>query len=61
MLEDLAKPIQDLKEEISRNRGGVFDAPAIEAQIREREALSAAPDFWSDPEKARRCSQEIKY
>lgn len=40
--------------------GGVFDASAIEEKIRDKEALTSDPDFWSDQKKARKILSEIK-
>ena len=40
--------------------GGVFDVPAIENKIAEKEALTAAPDFWSNPSKAEKVMTDIK-
>ncbi|MHB0853771.1 MAG: peptide chain release factor 2 [Rectinema subterraneum] len=59
MLEDLAKPIQDLKEEII-NIWGRLDAAAIEEKIRSKEAQTSETDFWSDQNRAKRVLAEIK-
>lgn len=40
--------------------GGVFDVPAIEARIAEKEALSAQPGFWDVPARAERVMSDIK-
>jgi peptide chain release factor 2 len=40
--------------------GGVFDSASIERSIADKEALTAAPGFWSDGAKAGRVMTEIK-
>lgn len=40
--------------------GGVFDADSISKRIHEKETLSADPDFWNDPARARKVLSEIK-
>lgn len=40
--------------------GGVFDAEALEKSIREKEALTAEPDFWNDQNRAKKLLGEIK-
>jgi peptide chain release factor 2 len=40
--------------------GGVFDVPAIEKKIAEKEALIGAPDFWNDQKKATAAMSAIK-
>ena len=41
--------------------GGVFDVPAIEKAIAEKESLSGEADFWSNPSKAEKVMAEIKH
>ncbi len=40
--------------------GGVFDSAAIDKQIKEKEELTASPDFWNDTEKAQKVMNDIK-
>ena len=40
--------------------GGVFDAPAIEKAISQKEAQSGEPGFWDNPSKAEKVMAEIK-
>ena len=40
--------------------GGIFDAPTIDAKIKEKEALTLAEGFWDDNDKATRVMNEIK-
>ena len=40
--------------------GGVFDAAAIENQIKEKEALTASDSFWNDPAAAQKVMNDIK-
>ena len=39
--------------------GGVFEASGTESKIKEIEAETAHPDFWSDPEKAEKTFQRL--
>ena len=41
--------------------GGVFDVPAIEKAIAEKESLSGEADFWFNPSKAEKVMAEIKH
>ena len=40
--------------------GGVFDVPAIEKSIAEKEGQSGEPHFWENPSKAEKVMTEIK-
>lgn len=40
--------------------GGVFDVPAIEKAITDKESLSGEPGFWDNPAKAEKVMSEIK-
>ncbi len=40
--------------------GGVFDADTLETRIKEKEALTAAPDFWNDSSRAGKIFSDIK-
>ena len=40
--------------------GGVFDVPAIEKAIADKENLSGEPGFWDNPSKAEKVMTEIK-
>lgn len=40
--------------------GGVFDVPAIEKTIADKEALSGEPGFWDNPQKAEKVMSDIK-
>ncbi|MEN6398986.1 MAG: peptide chain release factor 2 [Rectinema sp.] len=59
MLEELTKPITDLRDEIM-NIWGRLDAPGLEQTIKEKEAITSAPGFWDDSEKAGRIFSQIK-
>ncbi|HOV93537.1 MAG TPA: peptide chain release factor 2 [Spirochaetales bacterium] len=59
MLEELTKPITDLRDEIM-NIWGRLDAPRLEQTIKEKEAVASAPGFWDDAEKAGRIFSQIK-
>ncbi|MDD3981350.1 MAG: peptide chain release factor 2 [Spirochaetia bacterium] len=59
MLEELSKPIEELKEEIL-DIWGRLDAATVEKSIKEKENLSSEPDFWNDSAKAGRIFASIK-
>ncbi|HIW37284.1 MAG TPA: peptide chain release factor 2 [Candidatus Treponema faecavium] len=59
MIEEYKLPIAQLKEDIM-NVWGRLDVPAIESKIAEKEALTAAADFWSDSAKAEKVMTDIK-
>jgi peptide chain release factor 2 len=40
--------------------GGIFDSAAIESKIAEKEALTAEPGFWDNPQKAEKIMGDIK-
>ncbi len=40
--------------------GGIFDPEKLEKAIKEKEELSAAPDFWNDPGKAEKIISSMK-
>ena len=40
--------------------GGIFDSAAIESKIAEKEALTAEPGFWDNPQKAEKVMGDIK-
>ena len=40
--------------------GGIFDAPSIDAKIKEKEALTLESGFWDDNDKATRVMNDIK-
>ena len=40
--------------------GGVFDSASIESKIKEKEALTEAPDFWDDHSKAEKVMASIR-
>jgi len=40
--------------------GGVFDPDSIDQKIKEKEALTNAPGFWDDQQKAQRVMNDIK-
>ena len=40
--------------------GGVFDPDAIEKKIKETEALTLAPNFWDDTQKAQKVMNDLK-
>ena len=44
----------------SATSGGVFDSATLESRIKEKEALTNAPDFWNDSEKAGKVYSDIK-
>ena len=43
----------------SRTRWSVFDLSALEAEAERLQAVSAAPEFWDDPEQARSAMQRL--
>ncbi|MFZ3110244.1 MAG: peptide chain release factor 2 [Rectinemataceae bacterium] len=59
MLEELAKPISDLQAEIT-DIWGRLDPESLEKNIREKEKLTAEPDFWNDSAKAGKIFAQIK-
>ncbi|MCH5291004.1 MAG: peptide chain release factor 2 [Treponema sp.] len=59
MLEDLREPISELKENIL-DVWGRLDSDAITKKIAEKEALTTAPGFWDDNEKATKVMNDIK-
>jgi peptide chain release factor 2 len=40
--------------------GGIFDAPALKSKLQETEEQTAAPGFWSQPEKSQKIMQQRK-
>ncbi|MBQ5471463.1 MAG: peptide chain release factor 2 [Treponema sp.] len=59
MLEDLKVPVAQLKEDIM----GVWsrlDAPGIDKKIAEKMALTEAPGFWDDHEKAEKVMAQVR-
>ena len=42
----------------STNSGGIFDLPQKRARVEEIDAISQAPDFWDDPDRAQAIMQE---
>ena len=40
--------------------GGIFDSAVIESKIAEKEALTAEPGFWDNPQKAEKVMGDIK-
>ncbi|MBR6296024.1 MAG: peptide chain release factor 2 [Treponema sp.] len=59
MLEDLRVPIEELKENIM-DVWGRLDPDDIRKKIAEKEALTTAPGFWDDNEKATKVMNDIK-
>ncbi|HAK68991.1 MAG TPA: peptide chain release factor 2 [Treponema sp.] len=59
MLEDLREPIQELKENIM-DVWGRLDSDEIRKKIAEKEALTTAPGFWDDNDKATKVMNDIK-
>ncbi|MBO4319670.1 MAG: peptide chain release factor 2 [Treponema sp.] len=59
MLEDLREPISELKENIM-DVWGRLDPDDIRKKIAEKEALSTAPGFWDDNDKATKVMNDIK-
>ncbi len=41
--------------------GGVFDHASIDKKIKEKEEISALPNFWDDTENAQKVMNELKY
>ncbi|MBQ1661735.1 MAG: peptide chain release factor 2 [Treponema sp.] len=59
MLEDLRVPIEELKENIM-DVWGRLDPDDIRKKIAEKEALTTAPGFWDDNDKATKVMNDIK-
>ncbi|MCE5256372.1 MAG: peptide chain release factor 2 [Spirochaetaceae bacterium] len=59
MLEELTKPISDLKDEI-QGIWGRLDERSLESSIKEKEDLTGAPGFWDDSARAGRIFSQIK-
>ncbi|MBO7135960.1 MAG: peptide chain release factor 2 [Spirochaetaceae bacterium] len=59
MLEELKIPLANLKAEILEIWGHL-DSAAIESKIAEKEALTAEPGFWDNPQKAEKIMGDIK-
>lgn len=59
MLEELKEPINTLKNDV-HDVWDKLDAPAIDKKIAETEALTSAPGFWDDTEKAQKTMNVIK-
>ncbi|MEX2445296.1 MAG: peptide chain release factor 2 [Alkalispirochaeta sp.] len=59
MLQDLTAPLKQLKEDV-HSTWGIFDPDDVRAQIADKEAASADPEFWNDREKAESTMTEIK-
>ena len=43
----------------STQRGGIFDAPGLEARASGLREDTAAPDLWDDPDRARRLTKQL--
>ncbi|MCI1209056.1 MAG: peptide chain release factor 2 [Treponema sp.] len=59
MLEEMKMPITELKQEIL-NVWGRLDNVTIDKKIAEKEALTGAPGFWDDHEKAEKVMNDLK-
>ncbi|MFA7566618.1 MAG: peptide chain release factor 2 [Alkalispirochaeta sp.] len=59
MLQELHSPLTQLKEDVHAT-WGIFDPADVKAQIKDKEAATANPEFWNDREKAEATMTEIK-
>ena len=59
MLEDLREPIEQLKKDVAEVWSRL-DPEEISKKIAEKEALTTAPGFWDDNDKATKVMNEIK-
>ncbi|WP_252714445.1 peptide chain release factor 2 [Treponema pectinovorum] len=60
MLEELKEPLQNLKNDID-SVWGRLDHDSIDKKIKEKEEISALPNFWDDTENAQKVMNELKY
>ncbi|WP_147612553.1 peptide chain release factor 2 [Treponema pectinovorum] len=60
MLEELKEPLQNLKNDID-SVWGRLDHASIDKKIKEKEEISALPNFWDDTENAQKVMNELKY
>ena len=58
LLDEMHKPLEDLKEENTGNQGIHFNLPRKKKKIMDLDMQMSDPDFWSDPDKAKKISQE---